>query len=107
MNRLPKFVKLTNDALQLIEYANKDIQVNKVSLLSAMKLDKLSLAEKRASESLALLIDLSTTPASILEAQSNVVANIDNIGELIAYNNAAYVRILKLISDELGAKSPS
>ena len=104
MNNTPKFINLLNDALQLIEYANKDIQVNKLSILAAMKLDKLSTAEKRASESLSLLIDLSTTPASILEARSQVAANIDNVGELIAYNNAAYIRILKLISDEIGGE---
>lgn len=104
MNSTPRFMKLVNDALQLIEYADKDIQINKLSIISAMKLDKLSTAEKRASESLSLLIDLSTTPASILEARSQVAANIDNIGELIAYNNAAYLRILKLVSDEIGVK---
>ena len=104
MNNTPRFMKLVNDALQLIEYADKDIQINKLSIMSAMKLDKLSTAEKRASESLSLLIDLSTTPASILEARSQVAANIDNIGELIAYNNAAYLRILKLVSDEIGVK---
>lgn len=102
MDNTPRFMKLVNDALQLIEYADKDIQINKLSIMSAMKLDKLSTAEKRASESLSLLIDLSTTPASILEARSQVAANIDNIGELIAYNNAAYLRILKLVSDEIG-----
>ncbi len=104
MDSTPRFMKLVNDALQLIEYADKDIQINKLSIMSAMKLDKLSTAEKRASESLSLLIDLSTTPASILEARSQVAANIDNIGELIAYNNAAYLRILKLVSDEIGVK---
>lgn len=104
MDNTPRFMKLVNDALQLIEYADKDIQINKLSIMSAMKLDKLSTAEKRASESLSLLIDLSTTPASILEARSQVAANIDNIGELIAYNNAAYLRILKLVSDEIGVK---
>lgn len=104
MDSTPRFMKLVNDALQLIEYADKDIQINKLSIMSAMKLDKLSTAEKRASESLSLLIDLSTTPASILEARSQVSANIDNIGELIAYNNAAYLRILKLVSDEIGVK---
>ena len=104
MDNTPRFMKLVNDALQLIEYADKDIQINKLSIMSAMKLDKLSTAEKRASESLSLLIDLSTTPASILEACSQVAANIDNIGELIAYNNAAYLRILKLVSDEIGVK---
>ena len=102
MDNTPRFMNLINDALQLIEYADKDIQINKLSIMSAMKLDKLSTAEKRASESLSLLIDLSTTPASILEARSQVAANIDNIGELIAYNNAAYLRILKLVSDEIG-----
>ena len=102
MDNTPRFMKLVNDALQLIEYADKDIQINKLSIMSAMKLAKLSTAEKRASESLSLLIDLSTTPASILEARSQVAANIDNIGELIAYNNAAYLRILKLVSDEIG-----
>ena len=102
MDNTPRFMQLVNDALQLIEYADKDIQINKLSIMSAMKLDKLSTAEKRASESLSLLIDLSTTPASILEARSQVAANIDNIGELIAYNNAAYLRILKLVSDEIG-----
>ena len=104
MDNTPRFMKLVNDALQLIEYADKDIQINKLSIMSAMKLDKLSTAEKRASESLSLLIDLSTTPASILGARSQVAANIDNIGELIAYNNAAYLRILKLVSDEIGVK---
>ena len=104
MDNTPRFMKLVNDALQLIEYADKDIQINKLSIMSAMKLDKLSTAEKRASESLSLLIDLSTTPASILEARSQVAANIDNIGELIAYNNAAYLIILKLVSDEIGVK---
>lgn len=104
MDSTPRFMKLVNDALQLIEYADKDIQINKLSIMSAMKLDKLSTAEKRASESLSLLIDLSTTPASILEARSQVAANIDNIVELIAYNNAAYLRILKLVSDEIGVK---
>lgn len=104
MDSTPRFMKLVNDALQLIEYADKDIQINKLSIMSAMKLDKLSTAEKRASESLSLLIDLSTTPASILEARSQVATNIDNIGELIAYNNAAYLRILKLVSDEIGVK---
>lgn len=102
MNSVPRFKKLVDDALQIIEYASPDIETNKQSILSAMKLDKLALAEKRASESLALLIDLSVTPASILEARSQAAANIDNIGELLAYNNAAYARIIKLVGEELG-----
>lgn len=104
MDKLPRFKKLVDDALEIIEYAHPDREVNRLSIMSAMKLDKLTMAEKRASESLSLLIDLSITPASILEAKAQVSANIDNIGELLAYNNAAYFRIIKLVSDEIGVK---
>ena len=44
----------------------------------------------------------STTSWFKTHDQALVAANIDNIGELIAYNNAAYLRILKLVSDEIG-----
>lgn len=104
MTEVPRFKKLLDDALDLIEYAHEDPEVNRRSILSAMKLDKLTLAEKRASESLSLVLDLSVTPASITEARSQVVANIDNISELLAYNNGAYFRILKIISEEVGVK---
>ena len=89
-----QFNKLISDAIDIIDSANPDKEVNKESILSAMKLNKLLLAEKRASESLSLLIDLSTTPEAISEALSSTSKNINNIDNLLAFNNEAYFRII-------------
>ena len=74
-----RYTRLVSDALDIIDSADPDPQVNKEAILSAMKLDKLLLAEKRASESLGLLIDLSTTPQAIRDALSGSAKNIDTI----------------------------
>ena len=93
-----KFNKLVNDAIDIIDSADPDPEVNRESILSVMKLNKLLIAEKRASESLALLIDLSVTPKAISEALSSTSKNINNVDNLLAFNNEAYFRIIKAVN---------
>lgn len=96
-----KFNRLVGDALDIIEGAHPSHEVNKAAIISAMKLDKLLTAEKRASESLKLLIDLSTTPDAIQDALSASAANISTIDNLLAYNNQAYFNIIQAVNQEL------
>lgn len=96
-----RYNRLVSDAIDIIDSADPNPQVNKEAILSAMKLDKLLLAEKRASESLKLLIDLSTTPQAIRDALSSSAKNIDTIDNLLVFNNQAYFNIMKAVSQEL------
>lgn len=96
-----RFNRLVGDAIDIIDSADPDPQVNARAIISAMKLDKLLLAEKRASESLSLLIDLSTTPQAIQEALNNSAKDINTIDNLLAFNNKAYFNIMRAISEEL------
>lgn len=100
-NEWSRYLRLVSDAIDIIDSANPDPQVNKEAILSAMKLDKLLLAEQRASESLGLLIDLSTTPQAIRDALSGSAKNIDNIDNLLVFNNQAYFNIIRAVSLEL------
>lgn len=96
-----RYNRLIGDAIDLIDGAHPDHEVNKIAISSAMKLDKLLTAEKRASESLGLLIDLSTTPTAIKDALSASAANISTIDNLLAYNNQAYFNIIQAVNQEL------
>lgn len=96
-----RYNRLLGDALDLIEAAPPDHELIKRSLLSAMKVDKLLLAEKRASDSLSLLIDLSTTPQALQEALIESAKDINTIDSLLAYNNETYFNIVKAVSSEI------
>lgn len=96
-----RYNRLVSDAIDIIDLADPNPQVNKEAILSAMKLDKLLLAERRASESLKLLIDLSTTPQAIRDALSGSAKNINTIDNLLVFNNQSYFNIMKAVSQEL------
>lgn len=96
-----RYNRLLGDAHDLIDAAPADHALIKRAILSAMKADKLLTAEKRASESLGLLIDLSTTPQALQEALSESAKDINTIDSLLAYNNEAYFNIVRAISSEL------
>ena len=95
-----RFKHLLDDALDIVDVSTTP-EENRTALLSALKLDKLLLAEKRASESLSLLIDLSVTPEAISSALSTSAREIDTIDKLMVYNNESYFRIMEAVSREL------
>lgn len=95
-----RFKHLLDDALDIVDVSTTP-EENRNALLSALKLDKLLLAEKRASESLSLLIDLSVTPEAISSALSTSAREIDTIDKLMVYNNESYFRIMEAVSREL------
>ena len=89
-----RFNRLVGDAIDIIDSADPDPQVNARAIISAMKLNKLLLAEKRASESLSLLIDLSTTPQAIQEALNNSAKDINTIDKYPNEYFGAYVAVV-------------
>lgn len=95
-----RFKHLLDDALDIVDVSTTP-EENRTALLSALKLDKLLLAEKRASESLSLLIDLSVTPEAISSALSTSAREINTIDKLMVYNNESYFRIMEAVSREL------
>lgn len=95
-----RFKHLLDDALDIVDVSTSP-EENRNALLSALKLDKLLLAEKRASESLSLVIDLSVTPEAISSALNTSAREIDTIDKLMVYNNESYFRIMEAVSREL------
>lgn len=95
-----RFIKLVTESREVLERAShKSSEENRNSIISAMKLSKLMVAEKRSQESLSLYLDLTTKPEAILEALGKASTDITSLGNLLSYNNEIYFRVLKYISD--------
>jgi hypothetical protein len=93
-----KVYHLILNAIEIIDNSNPSTEFNRRSIMAAVKVDKLMKAEERAQESLDLVMQLSLGSDICKEALSEASKDIDNISNLIAFNNESYMNIMRYIS---------